>query len=51
MLTRISTLKHYDAIQIKEEHSFSSILDVDRQISEKIKQYNTLASTDFSSDC
>ena len=48
---KIFTLKHYDAIQIKEEHSFSSILDVDRQISEKIKQYNTLASTDFSSDC
>lgn len=48
---KIFTLKHYDAIQIKEENSFSSILDVDRQISKKIKQYNTLATTDFVSSC
>lgn len=48
---KIFSLKHHDAIQIKEKNSFSSILDVDKQISEKIKQYNTLASTNFSSDC
>ena len=48
---KIFILQHKDAIQIKESGEFSNILDVDKQISEKIKQYNTLATTDFTSGC